>query len=41
VEAFAADGDLILQLFGYRKNTPADPWNALVASLPRLEEVSA
>jgi putative hemin transport protein len=40
VEAFAADGDLILQLFGYRKNTPADPWNALVASLPRLEEVS-
>jgi putative hemin transport protein len=41
VEGFAADGDLILQMFGYRKNTPAAPWNALVAGLPRLEEVSA
>ena len=41
VEAFAADGELILQVFGYRKDTPAEPWNALVAALPRLEEVSA
>lgn len=41
VEAFAADGELILQIFGYRKNTSAEPWNALVASLPRLTEVPA
>jgi putative hemin transport protein len=41
VEAFAADGELILQIFGYRKDTPAAPWNALVASLPRLSEVTA
>ena len=41
VEAFAADGELILQVFGYRKDTPAEPWNALVHALPRLEEVSA
>lgn len=41
VEGFAADGELILQLFGYRKDTPAAPWNALVACLPRLEEVPA
>jgi putative hemin transport protein len=41
VEAFAADGELILQIFGYRKNTPAEPWNALVAALPRLEQVPA
>jgi putative hemin transport protein len=41
VEGFAADGELILQVFGYRKNTPAEPWNALVASLPRLEQVPA
>lgn len=41
VEAFAEDGELILQIFGYRKNTPAEPWNALTAALPRLEEVPA
>ena len=41
VEAFAADGELILQIFGYRKNTPTEPWNALVAGLPRLTEVPA
>lgn len=41
VEAFAADGELILQIFGYRKNTPVEPWNALVAGLPRLAEVPA
>lgn len=36
VEAFDAEGGLILQIFGYRKDTPAEPWNALVAGLPRL-----
>jgi putative hemin transport protein len=41
VEGFAADGELILQVFGYRKDTPAAPWNALVAALPRLEQVPA
>jgi putative hemin transport protein len=41
VEAFAADGELILQIFGYRKDTPAEPWNALTHALPRLEEVIA
>ena len=41
VEAFDARGELILQIFGYRKNTPADPWNALTHGLPRLEEVTA
>lgn len=41
VEAFAADGDLILQIFGYRKDTPAAPWNSLVAGLPRLMAVPA
>jgi putative hemin transport protein len=41
VEAFAADGELILQIFGYRKDTPAEPWNALVHALPRLEAALA
>lgn len=41
VEAFAADGELILQIFGYRKDTPAEPWNALVQALLRLEEALA
>jgi len=41
VEGFAADGELILQIFGYRKDTPVAPWNALVAALPRLERVPA
>lgn len=41
VEGFAEDGELILQIFGYRKDTPAEPWNALVAGLPALEEVVA
>mgnify|MGYP001357902542 CR=1 FL=1 len=41
IEGFAEDGELILQVFGYRKDTPAEPWNALTAALPRLEEVSA
>ncbi len=41
IEGFAEDGELILQIFGYRKDTPAEPWNALVGGLPRLEEVPA
>ncbi len=41
VEGFAPDGELILQIFGYRKNTPPEPWIALTAALPRLEEVTA
>jgi putative hemin transport protein len=41
VEAFDARGELILQIFGYRKDTPAAPWNALVQALPRLEEIAA
>ena len=41
VEGFAADGELILQVFGYRKDTPAEPWNALVRALPHLQEVAA
>lgn len=38
VEAFDAEGGLILQIFGYRKDTPADAWNALTAELPRLDQ---
>ena len=41
IEGFAEDGELILQIFGYRKDTPAEPWNALVKALPRLEEALA
>jgi putative hemin transport protein len=41
VEAFTPEGALILQIFGYRKDTPAEPWNELVRALPRLEEVMA
>ena len=41
VEAFPTEGELILQIFGYRKDTPAEAWNSLVRALPRLEEVSA
>ncbi|MDO9526629.1 MAG: ChuX/HutX family heme-like substrate-binding protein [Gemmobacter sp.] len=41
IEAFDAQGALILQIFGYRKDTPADAWNALTATLPALEEVMA
>lgn len=37
VEAFDARGALILQIFGYRKDTPAEPWNALTHALPRLD----
>lgn len=41
VEAFDARGELILQIFGYRKDTSADPWNGLTHALARLEEVPA
>ena len=37
VEAFDARGELILQIFGYRKDTPAEPWNALTHALSRLD----
>ncbi|NUB46176.1 hemin-degrading factor [Fertoebacter nigrum] len=36
VEAFDADGELIVQIFGYRKNTGPEAWQALTATLPRL-----
>ena len=41
VEAFDADGSLILQIFGYRKDAPPTAWNAFTATLPALEEVPA
>jgi len=41
VEAFDAAGEIILQIFGYRKDAPPDAWNALVRTLPVLEEVTA
>ncbi|MBL8561866.1 MAG: hemin-degrading factor [Gemmobacter sp.] len=34
VEAFDAEGSLILQIFAYRKNQSGEAWNALVAGLP-------
>lgn len=39
IEAFDDRGELILQIFGYRKDTPAAPWNALTRTLPALQEV--
>lgn len=41
VEAFDSRGELVLQIFGYRKDTPPEPWNALTHALPRLAEVTA
>lgn len=41
VEAFDAEGGLILQMFGYRKDAPAEAWNAMIAALPPLEEAFA
>ena len=41
IEGFSAEGELILQIFGYRKDTPAEPWNDLTAALPRQEQVLA
>jgi putative hemin transport protein len=37
VEGFDAEGSLILQIFAYRKDTPADAWNALTLSLPGVQ----
>lgn len=41
VEAFDAEGGLILQMFGYRKDAPAKAWDALIAALPPREEAFA
>lgn len=41
LEAFDTDGQLILQIFGYRKDAPPTAWNAFTATLPALEEVPA
>ena len=41
IEAFDAEGELILQVFAYRKDRPGDAWNALVAALPQGEEAFA
>ncbi|MCW1920324.1 hemin-degrading factor [Rhodobacter sp. KR11] len=41
IEAFDAEGELILQIFAYRKDRPGDAWNALVDALPHLEEAFA
>jgi putative hemin transport protein len=41
VEAFDASGGLILQIFGYRKDVDPAAWEALCASLPTREEVTA
>lgn len=41
LEAFDTDGQLILQIFGYRKDAPPTAWNAFTAALPALEEVPA
>ncbi len=41
VEAFDAQGEIILQIFGYRKDAPPDAWDAMVRTLPLLEEVTA
>ena len=37
VEAFDAEGGLILQIFGYRKDAPPLAWDAFVMALPVLE----
>ncbi len=41
IEAFDAQGALILQIFGYRKDVDPAAWEALCASLPAAEEVMA
>lgn len=41
VEAFDAQGGLILQIFGYRKDVDPAAWEALCGSLPAAEEVMA
>lgn len=37
IEAFDAEGGLILQIFGYRKDAPPVAWDAFVTALPVLE----
>jgi putative hemin transport protein len=41
VEAFDARGEVILQIFGYRKDVPPDAWDAMVDTLPLREAVPA
>jgi putative hemin transport protein len=41
IEAFDSEGGLILQIFGYRKNTAPDAWNALAQDLAGLDAVTA
>jgi len=41
IEAFDAEGALILQIFGYRKDVDPAAWDALCASLPERAEVMA
>lgn len=41
VEAFDAEGALILQIFGSRREGPPAAWDALVDTLPLSEEMSA
>lgn len=41
VEAFDAAGELIVQIFAYRKDRSGDVWNALVAALPHDEVAHA
>ncbi len=41
IEAFDAEGELIAQIFAYSKDRSGDAWNAVVAALPQLEEVTA
>lgn len=41
IEAFDAEGELILQIFAYRKDRSGDAWNAMVKALPHLEEAFA
>lgn len=37
IEAFDAEGGLIVQIFGYRKDAPPVAWDAFVMALPVLE----
>jgi putative hemin transport protein len=41
VVGFDARGEVIVQIFGYRKDAVPDAWNAMVQTLPVLEEVTA
>lgn len=41
VEAFAADGELILQIFGMRKDGAPEAWDRLTEALPRAAAVPA